>query len=118
MWTLRKMPKYKYICNQCSDVVKEIRDSKDRKKEKNCKCGGFLQFQLPTIQEPSIMETVDKSRNIKHRKDQDKRIKKRAHDFFVENELDDLIAKHGEEQAKKFGWIKKDGKKKKKGDLS
>jgi hypothetical protein len=60
--------------------------------------------------EPTDLETVDKRRNVKHRKDQDGRIRKRAKDYFIENEMPDLIEKHGKEHAKRVGWIKKDGK--------
>ena len=112
------MPKYTYKCNKCGEPKTELRKASQRKAALPCECGGDLEFQLPTtVQEPTVMETVDRRRNVKHRKDQDKRIRKRAHDFFVKNEMDDLIAKHGEEQSKKFGWLDKDGKKINKGGL-
>jgi len=73
--------------------------------------------QLPKVMEPSVMDTVDKYRNVKHRKDQDKRLRKRAKDYFVENEMPELIAKHGVKESKKMGWIKKNGKRVKKDDM-
>ena len=63
--------------------------------------------------EPIILETADKYRNVKHRKNQDKRIRDRAKKFFQENELEEMIEKVGEKKARQLGWITKDGKKNK-----
>lgn len=119
------MPKYSFQCDKCGRVLKEIRPPEDRDREDLCSeevrvsedtfevCAGTLRKQLPRVAEPSVMETVDRNRNVKWRKDQDRRIKKRARDYFRKNEMEDMIAKVGEKEAKRLGWIDKDGKKNK-----
>ena len=56
------------------------------------------------------METADKHRNVKWRKNQKERLDKRAKDFFRKNEMHEQVAKVGEKEAKRLGWVKKDGK--------
>lgn len=117
------MAKYTYRCDKCDRVVMEMRPVKERDYEELCGepsstdssgiCTGTLRRQIATtIAEPSIMETVDPYRNVKHRKDQDRRIRERSKAHFKKTEMEELIEKYGVENAKKFGWIK-DGKKNK-----
>lgn len=115
------MPRYRYQCNECDFVLYEFRDAKDRDYVKICgevsgtpvPCRGQLVRQLSVISEPTVLDTVDRHRNVKHRKDQDKRVRQRAKDFFVKHEMDELIAQMGEEESKRLGWVKPDGKKNK-----
>ena len=119
------MPKYEYKCNQCGIIRVEFRDAKDRDYIKVCgeqrqqdnstfaNCTGQMERQLSIPSEPIIFETADSFRNVKHRKDQDKRVRERAKKFFKENEMDELIEKFGEKQSRRYGWIDKDGKKNK-----
>ena len=114
------MPRYSYQCNKCDKVVSELREAIDRDVTMVCGdatqsgiCHGSLNRQLPRIMEPTILDTVDTYRNVKWRKDQDARIKKRAKDHFIKREMDEVIAKAGEKEAKRMGWVTKDGKKNK-----
>ena len=102
------MPLYIYKCDKCNVTKKLLQVAPVL--NTRCDCSGCMMLQLPTIMDPTVFETVDKRRNIKHRKDQDKRIKERAKNYFIENELGDLIAKIGLDKATKLGYIKK-GKK-------
>lgn len=111
------MPNYRYKCNECDKETSIRSPYKDRPNNIKCKCGKEADLQLPTIFNPSIMETVDKKKGIKHRAKQSEMIRKRAKDHFINNELDDLIAKHGRDTARKFGWIDKNGKKIKKNGM-
>lgn len=111
------MPKYPFYCKEC-DVELHITTTVRKRDEQACPdCDGALERLFAKTMEPTIMETVDKHRNVKWRDNQDARIRKRAKDFFIENEMPDLIAKHGKEHARRAGWIKKDGKVLKKEDL-
>lgn len=114
------MPKYTYKCASCDKIILEYREAKFRDLEKICGdyiagkyCEGTMARQLPNLMEPTILEKIDTHRNIKHRKDQDKRVRERAKKHFREVEMSELIETVGEEKAKKFGWITKDGKKNK-----
>ena len=112
------MPKYPYQCEQCSLEIEQVRQVSERDDKQACEeCGGPVVRRLSRVMEPTVMETADQYRNVKWRKDQDARIRKRAKDYFIENELPDLIEKHGKEHAEKVGWIKKDGTLIKKKDL-
>ena len=119
------MPKYLYKCDRCDHLEEEIRSGGERDWTKICNnlirknettlvvCGGSMIRQFARTMEPSIMETADTYRNVKHRKDQDRRVRERAKKFFLKNEVNELIEKVGEKDAKKFGWLGKDGKKNK-----
>ena len=114
------MPLYSFRCEKCDRAVSELRNVIDRDTTRVCGdatqngiCRGSLNRQLPRIMEPTILDTVDTHRNVKWRKDQDARIKKRAKDHFVKREMDEMIAKAGEKEAKRMGWVTKDGKKNK-----
>ena len=124
------MPRYQFRCDKCGKTLFKYRTCEERDRSEICGdelpvenvgpsiftvkiCDGQLKRQLPVISEPTVLDTVDTHRNVKQRKDQDKRIKKRAKDFFVKHEMDETIAQVGEEQARKMGWVKPDGKKNK-----
>ena len=119
------MPKYSFQCDKCGRILTEIRPTSERNEVKTCfdqirieedsfrLCSGLLKKTLSRVSEPSIMETVDRDRNVQWRKDQDRRIKKRAKDFFRKNEMEDAIAKVGAEEARRYGWVDKYGKKNK-----
>lgn len=116
------MPKYEYRCTKCDRVDTQYRDTQDRNRLDPCGeqvpialkiCTGSMKRQLTAPLEPIVLETADKYRNVKHRKNQDKRIRDRAKKFFVDNELDEMIEKVGEKKAKQLGWITKDGRKNK-----
>ncbi len=111
------MAKYTFKCPKCNILITKILSYKKSKNPIYCKCGEQLILQLPKIAPPSVMETADKYRNVKHRQKQAQRLKKRAKDYFVENEMPELIAKHGIKESKKMGWIKKNGKILRKDDL-
>lgn len=111
------MAKYRYQCKQCKKTTELLRSFKDHEKPVECDCGSTMELLMPNVMEPTILETMDKKRKIKHRKNQAERIKKRSKDFFVEHEMPALIAEHGIEYAKKMGWVDKKGKPKKKSDL-
>lgn len=105
------MPNYTYKCEDCESVVEHNRKVDERNEERECEeCGGILKRGLSRIMEPTVMEKVDSHRNVRWRKDQDQRVRKRAKDYFIENEMPDLIAKHGKDHAKRSGWVKPDGK--------
>jgi predicted nucleic acid-binding Zn ribbon protein len=104
------MPLFNYKCIECGATKRVLRDNKPEPNGLLCDCGEIMTLQLPNIMNPTVFETVDKRRGIKHRKDQDKRIRQRAKDYFIENELGDLISKIGVEKATKLGYIRK-GKK-------
>lgn len=80
-------------------------------------CGVPMTRALSKVALPTVLERVDVLRNVKQRQNNTDRVRKRAKEFFVENEMPDLVAKAGEEQAKRFGWIKPDGKLVSKEDL-
>ncbi len=104
------MPNYSYEC-ETKHVTHLSRKAVDRDVEVACKeCQKPTKRLLAKTAEPSVMETMDQYRNVKQRQNTDARIRKRAKDHFLENEMPELIAKHGVKQARKMGWIKPDGK--------
>lgn len=111
------MPSYTYQCKKRHTVQIE-RKAKDRDIEVKCQvCGALMKRGLSKTQPPTEMERVDEHRNVKQRKNNQQRIKDRAKKFFIENELPELVGKHGEAEAKRFGWIK-NGKLIKKSDAT
>ena len=111
------MPKYTYKCEACEIEVEQVREAANRDQEELCKdCGELLIRCFPRIFKPTVMDKVNTERNVHQRKDHDVRVRKRAKEYFIENEMPDLIEKHGKKHAEKVGWIK-DGKIVKKDDL-
>ena len=109
------MPKYAYGCTVCGRIEVELRPIGERDRIDPCtdnKCEGILQRGFSKVAEPTVMETADQRRNVQWRKNQTERLKKRAKDFFLKNEMGDAIAKAGKQEAERLGWIdKKTGKK-------
>lgn len=105
---------YSYKCKKCGIITKILK--KKLEKVIPCECGGDMDLLPPKPMDPTVLEVANKWTNVKHRKNQDKRIRERARDYFIENELGDTISKIGKENAKKLGWIKK-GRQIKKDDV-
>lgn len=102
------MPFFRFKCPSCYSEKKKL--TKHNVLSLECSCGGEMEKQLPRTMPPSITETMDKYRNSKNPVDQTERLQKRSKKYFVENEVQDLIAEHGVDAAKRYGWVKKDGK--------
>lgn len=68
------------------------------------------------MERPQPKETLDKYRNVVTRANVKDDVRKRAKEFFLDNEVRDNIEKVGVEAATRLGWIK-DGKVVKKSDL-
>lgn len=111
------MPKYTFTCPGCGAKLQINLAPTQRNEPQTCSCGAILQRQLSKTAEPTIMEKEDRHRNVSLRKDHDKRVRARAKGYFLNAEIDALIAKYGIDHAKKMGWVKKNGKKTNKSDL-
>jgi hypothetical protein len=111
------MPKYSYKCNKCDKIIKKILDYKKSDIIFQCDCGGEMHRDLTLASVPTILDTVDKWRNVRQRKDLEKRLRKRAKEHFLRTKLNDAIEEFGTEGSKKVGYIKKSGKKITKDDI-
>ena len=112
------MPRYTYSHKDPDHVLEVARKVADRDAPLECKlCGKPMKRALAKVAPPTVLERVDQHRNVKQRQNNAERIRKRAKKFFIENEMPNLVGEHGVENAKRAGWIKKDGKLVKPGDL-
>jgi len=124
------MPKYTYshevelvdrggpVMETTTHSIVVDRPAKERDALVTCPtCGVPMLRALSRVSAPTVLERVDVHRNVKQRQNNRERVAKRAKNFFVENEVHDLIGKHGLEHAKRSGWVKPDGKVVKPDDL-
>lgn len=112
------MPLYQYKCQQkdCGHISEYLRNNHDRADVAPCsKCGSNNTFRLLSKPLRAInTEKPDKYRGKSVRVGINDELKKRSHEHFVKNEMDDLIQKYGVKHAKDVGWIdRKTGKKRK-----
>jgi hypothetical protein len=71
------------------------------------KCGTEVTFQLPTEFDTTVYETRDRYRGTKVRKGQEQAMRKRMHAHHDKYEIAEKIDKHGLDEAKRAGWLKK-----------
>lgn len=83
------MAKNRYKCNKC-DIERYRYISIE---SYTCSCGGNLQRQLPQLSgHVQVTETVDKSRNIKHKLDQKKILTDRKLEYYWKIEVPKMVA--------------------------
>jgi len=112
------MPRYTYRHDDPDHVIELNRKVAERDLPAKCPlCKKPMERSLATVAPPTVLERVDQHRNVKQRQNNAERVRKRAKKFFIENEMPNLVGEHGLEQAKRAGWVKKDGKMVKVGDL-
>lgn len=111
------MPLFRYSCtnDQCGEVTQLLRDRSSKDNPVICdKCGATT---IRLLSEPLgaiITETPDKNRGKAVKVGLNDALKKRSHDHFMKNDMDELIQKHGLKSAIDFGWINgKTGRKRK-----
>lgn len=106
------MPRYSYKCEKCEKTKTVF--FKTRKKEVAPECSehGKMKKTPGNISSAIVTKKVDNvNKHVKRDVKED--LKKRSHDHFVKNIMPELIEKEGTDMAEKYGWIKKDGKRKK-----
>lgn len=108
------MPRYSYShkIGKVEHVTELVRQAKDRDLPVTCpECQNPIEMKrtLATVSPPTVLERVDRHRNVKQRQNNAERIRKRAKKYFVEHELPQLVSEHGAEHGKRVGWIKANG---------
>jgi hypothetical protein len=108
------MPFYRFSCRTCGfEKQKLMAYDKAKTHEEACpECSSPVTFALG---KPNAIgrETKDEYRGISSDLDVKDKIKERAHNHFMEHDLDRLVAKEGKEFAVRQGWLNEDGTKKK-----
>ena len=98
------MPLYKFECDEHG----EFEDLVKFEESGSCPiCDKQCEAMLPTGSGQATMETRDKHRGKKVRKGNEGQLRARMINNQNENELADLIDKHGMTEAKRNGWLKK-----------
>lgn len=94
----------KFSCEKCDHEWSRI----IKNTESECpKCGHVNTAALPVEVNSTIYETRDKYRGTKVRKNQEQMMRKRMRDHHDKYELAEKIDKHGMDDAKRYGWLKK-----------
>lgn len=107
------MPIYVYRCMKCGKETKEYRSMSSKKTPPKCSECRTEMKKVPGKPSGAIITEKDKVRGRHFKRDVTEELKKRSHEHFVNNEMDDLIQEHGVDSAKDFGWVdRKTGKKK------
>ena len=107
------MPIYNYFCDKCEEEFQEFRNLGNSVPGPICKCGKEME-RIPSAPMPTIIHFKDPVRGKNFREGVTKQLKKRAHEHFLEHEVDDLVEEHGLKHAKDLGWVdRKTGRKKK-----
>lgn len=101
------MPIYTYLCKTCGTEERKLIAGSQRTETLPCQCGALKDYQLPTVGYSEVLETKDKDRNKQVRKNLDKELKKRFNDHHDSVEIFEKIDKHGLDDAKKHGWLKR-----------
>ena len=71
------------------------------------KCGAPVKALLPVDISTLTYELRDKARGTQLRKNQEQKMRKRMVEHHDRNELAEKIDKHGMDDAKRYGWLKK-----------
>jgi hypothetical protein len=94
----------KFKCESCEHEWSRILKAS----ESTCpKCETPTSAQLPIEVSSTIYETRDKYRGTQVRKNQEQMMRKRMRDHHDKYELAEKIDKHGMDDAKRNGWLKK-----------
>lgn len=98
------MPVLRFKCLKCEH---EWRDITDDDHSKCPKCETLNHFEIPSGAATLVMETIDKNRGVKTRKNQDRMIKDRMTKHHDKYEVAEKIDKFGFNDAIRHGWTKK-----------
>ena len=94
----------KFKCGKCTHEWTRIIKGTEAK----CpKCDTPANAALPTELSTAVYELRDKHRGVQLRKGQEQRMRKRMNDHHDRNELAEKIDKHGMDDAKRHGWLRK-----------
>lgn len=104
------MPVYTVHCGECDTSYRDLIKPNTSSVCPNCGATNH-DHQTPSGGHTQVMETADKSRNIKIRKNNERKLRDRMNKHHDEHELVDKIDKHGINDAEKFGWLKKSKRK-------
>lgn len=99
------MPVFTYHCDDCNTT--ELRLLKTKVDSLECRCGNNLKFKLPSTVSSTTYETRDKYRGVQLPKNHDKTVKQRMNNHHDRYEVAEKIDKHGLNDAKRLGWLKK-----------
>jgi hypothetical protein len=96
----------KFNCESCQHEWSRLKVTED-----TCpKCGKASKASLPSEGSTAVYETRDRYRGAQIRKGQEQRMKKRMNDHHDKYELAEKIDKYGMDDAKRYGWLKRQKK--------
>ena len=109
------MPIRKYICPTCGAELRALEPVETTSELVHicANCDIVMKKQFSQVADPVVKELLDPLHNKQLKKGTNGIMRARSKKHFVEVEIPELIEKHGEEEAKRQGWIKPDGTKKK-----
>ena len=99
------MPAYSFECAKCETQWKDICREGESSECPNCETITYAS--LPSSGASMVMETADKARGVKLRKNQTRQIKERMNKHHDQYEVADKIDQYGMKDAEKFQWTKK-----------
>lgn len=95
----------RFICSKCEHEYEKLEITRDLKE---CpECGTLNAPALPGRLNSITYDTKDKYRGKKHRKNQDKQMRKRFKDHWAKYDAHDEVDRHGLNDAEKHGTLEK-----------
>lgn len=101
------MPLRNYKCSGCDEEYRKLLQSEASQDYPCPKCGNSNFPLLPATVNARVYETRDKYRGKQLMKNHERIQKKRLRDHHDRYELEEKIDKHGMNDAKRYGWLKK-----------
>lgn len=97
------MPKYTYHCKQCDDKKQFYKNINITSID--CQCGSQMERQVPSVNSPSVRETIDSYTNIMVDPDNRNILEERSSDHFWQVIVPRLCQEHSIEHCLKEGWM-------------
>ena len=100
------MPRFKFKCSSCGTI--EPKRVKVGTKEIDCKCGGKMVWQMPTLNgSVESLETVDKDAGTQWRSNHREDLETRKAEYFWKHEVPRLVdsGTYGLDTMLENGWI-------------
>jgi putative FmdB family regulatory protein len=102
------MPIYKYTCHKCKNEESKLLSMKERMAPQTCSICNSMMFQeLPSGVESVVFEMKDPLRGKQIKKGIEGQLKARNKAHHDQYELAEKIDKHGLDEAKSQGWLRK-----------
>jgi hypothetical protein len=98
------MPKYRFLCSECSNELMKI-TSIETEVVKCCVCNGDARRQLPNIGGQQVNETVNSYTNTTVNQNQTEILAKRRDDHYWEVEVPRLVEKYSIETCLENQWL-------------